>query len=805
MAINASSTTIFCQNIPRICLQGDQSQGYVFDPDSGCFVSQDGSGSAIVSEDGTEIIETINCFSAVADGLTNGFVIPWNAINEQSLVVTLDGLKQQDADYNIASTNTGTIVTLTTVPANGVEIEIFGYQVSDPNRIKRFKAIGVGTQSVYTIPWIANSKQSLIISVDGIIYQDSSYSLTYLSSGATVLTFVNPIADTSMLEIVGIQGFSSSSFKLYTDVGDNVTTDYTIPWYSSTCGSLLITIDGLKIHTDDYTVVANSNIESVVSFNTAPANLASIEIVGITGFIEDLHDVSVVGLNLGLIGESVYSSASEVDGLTTLEFRKLIGGQGITLSSDATAITIDSSGGGGGSFANIGTGAEVLVEPVGTTVEYRTIVQGNGMIITENPDNISIAFDGDSSTLNGLSDTDFARTMTSAGNGESLIKDATASPNSNFELYTIRAGSGIVVTRVNDDIIVADANGGNYVSIVDDYTAELDDAIVGVADTTMPRTITLTHTAIVGPGKTLTIKDESFAASGNPILIQGSSGQTIDGLANISIDVNGGSLSVYSDGSNWHSIEMNTAGGLTAVVDDLTPELGGNLDTNGHSIVSNSGQSIAITPDGSGRIILDGLIWPDSDGSAGYVLTTNGSNILSFQTPGLVGVIDDLSDVDTTTIPPVTDDVLTFNGTQWAPKLTAQYEQVVFRYTAGSGGDLTAVDAVVSSTDHITATVIDGANGIVRFTFSNYKYPPTSIMAYGQDHANNQWNIRDGSSFVGSRAVSIDGSGDADNPDLISDSTGTPPIELQMRQSDTGASANFGERAYLFVRFLMVG
>lgn len=69
------------------------------------------------------------------------------------------------------------------------------------------------------------------------------------------------------------------------------------------------------------------------------------------------------------------------------------------------------------------------------------------------------------------------------------------------------------------------------------------------------------------------------------------------------------------------------------VVSDTTPQLGGDLDVNGHSIVSASAGNIAITPDTTGDIVLDGLSWPQADGSADQVLKTNGSGQLSWVDP----------------------------------------------------------------------------------------------------------------------------------------------------------------------------
>ena len=70
----------------------------------------------------------------------------------------------------------------------------------------------------------------------------------------------------------------------------------------------------------------------------------------------------------------------------------------------------------------------------------------------------------------------------------------------------------------------------------------------------------------------------------------------------------------------------------TDVVGDTTPQLGGNLDVNGNSIVSASNGNIAITPNGTGSVVIDGLSHPQSDGSAGQFLKTDGSGNLSFAT-----------------------------------------------------------------------------------------------------------------------------------------------------------------------------
>lgn len=89
-------------------------------------------------------------------------------------------------------------------------------------------------------------------------------------------------------------------------------------------------------------------------------------------------------------------------------------------------------------------------------------------------------------------------------------------------------------------------------------------------------------------------------------------------------------ISSDSAGETVITIDASSSG-IANVVDDTTPQLGGNLDVNGNSIVSTSAGNIAITPDTTGSIVLDGLNWPQADGTSGQVLYTNGTGTLAFK------------------------------------------------------------------------------------------------------------------------------------------------------------------------------
>ena len=65
----------------------------------------------------------------------------------------------------------------------------------------------------------------------------------------------------------------------------------------------------------------------------------------------------------------------------------------------------------------------------------------------------------------------------------------------------------------------------------------------------------------------------------------------------------------YYNGSSFVAV---VAGAMTSLLVDSTPQLGGNLDVNGNSIVSASNGDITIAPNGSGEINLNGTVNTDN-------------------------------------------------------------------------------------------------------------------------------------------------------------------------------------------------
>ena len=144
--------------------------------------------------------------------------------------------------------------------------------------------------------------------------------------------------------------------------------------------------------------------------------------------------------------------------------------------------------------------------------------------------------------------------------------------------------------------------------ILEGPTDDDNETTFGVIDPTADRTINLPN------------------ASGTVLLTGTTENSFITGqssIASAGIDSGNDELLVSdADASSFKRITVDnlisSAGGLTSVAADTTPQLGGNLDVNGNDIVSVSDGNINLLPNGNGKVIIDG------NGSSGGVSITDG-------------------------------------------------------------------------------------------------------------------------------------------------------------------------------------
>jgi len=114
--------------------------------------------------------------------------------------------------------------------------------------------------------------------------------------------------------------------------------------------------------------------------------------------------------------------------------------------------------------------------------------------------------------------------------------------------------------------------------------------------------------------------DVTNAATGNAPSISATGGDT-------NIDV-----AIIPKGSGETKIGTGAAAATltSSGAHDLTLDTNSGTNSGAISIVDGANGNITLTPNGSGKVVLDGISFPNADGSADQILTTNGSGVLSF-------------------------------------------------------------------------------------------------------------------------------------------------------------------------------
>ena len=228
-------------------------------------------------------------------------------------------------------------------------------------------------------------------------------------------------------------------------------------------------------------------------------------------------------------------------------------------------------------------------------------------------------------------------------NSNDITGTGNISTTGNFTLTSTDAGSSAapIIELNRDSSSPADADylgqikfkgddDGGSSHVYAKITGKIQDASAGTEDGLIEfanvRAGSTTITARLKSDKFQLLNSMDLEVAGNTTLTGTLNGHTIPGGS--------GTIALTSDI------------GSTDVSGDSTPQLGGDLDVNGNAIVSASNGNIAITPNGSGKVIIDGLSHPQADGNAGQVLKTDGSGNLAFASVGsLAGAgIQNISD-----------------------------------------------------------------------------------------------------------------------------------------------------------------
>lgn len=235
-----------------------------------------------------------------------------------------------------------------------------------------------------------------------------------------------------------------------------------------------------------------------------------------------------------------------------------------------------------------------------------------------------------------------------------------------------QSGTWGITTNTNFDIIDEALHGQAQISIVGSQDLTTNDGSVSdgiktvIVLTGSPGATFELRVTPTDQEKHYTIKNETDSAC--RVIYKGVSYSTSNGVEIAS----GATQAVTGDGGGASGVFKSLTPN-TDLVNDVTPQLGGNLDVNGQSIVSVSNGNIEIVPhgtgavnvtgtanivgdldvdnvningnaitvtntnanlsldgNGTGKVLISNLSYPDTDGTANQVLTTNGSGTLSF-------------------------------------------------------------------------------------------------------------------------------------------------------------------------------
>jgi len=302
----------------------------------------------------------------------------------------------------------------------------------------------------------------------------------------------------------------------------------------------------------------------------------------------DIGDLASLTTSAG----SIVGAINEVDAA--------IGTGNFTVADDSSTTT------------EIALGVDTLTVLGGTGLE--TSLSGDILTISDSTSGVSAATYGSTTSIPVLTINDKGRitSATTAGITTSLTIADSSSTNGTIALatdtLTFEGGAGLSAA-ISGDVVTYNFDGVTFTNY--EYTATTGQATFGGSDNNGN---TLAYTA----GKIDVFLNGVRLASSDYTATNGST-------ISLSTGAIGGDILVAKA-----FVTVNTS--LIEIKYDTTPQLGGDLDVNGNSIVSVSNGDISITPDGTGDVILDGLKYPQADGTTGQFLKTDGSGQLAFAT-----------------------------------------------------------------------------------------------------------------------------------------------------------------------------
>jgi len=292
---------------------------------------------------------------------------------------------------------------------------------------------------------------------------------------------------------------------------------------------------------------------------------------------------------------------------------------------EADAITLNGTALGSLYSPIAGSSSIVTVGTIGTGTWQGTAVA-------------SAYLDADTAHLSTTQTFSGAKTFSAAAQFSNTVTVGENGTGYDVQLFGDTAGSSVLWDQSADDLILtnaglavgSDATGDLYYRNSSGYLARLG---VGSDGQVLTSTGTLPNwEAAAGGGHTIQEEGSSLTQRTNLNFVGAGVTATDDSGNNatkVTVTPTGASLPVTrSDGSTSDPIALTSAALGESLVSDTTPQLGGNLDVNGQSIVSASNGNINIAPNGSGVVQVGGTALLAND-TNNRVTTATGSGTLN--------------------------------------------------------------------------------------------------------------------------------------------------------------------------------
>jgi hypothetical protein len=356
--------------------------------------------------------------------------------------------------------------------------------------------------------------------------------------------------------------------------------------------------------------------------------------------------------------------------------------------------------------------------------------------------------------------------------------------------------NGTTIGHTDDTDLITLANGS--VTIAGDLTISGDDLTMGtntsghimVADGTNFNPVAVSGDVTIASNGAVTIANSAVeTAMLNANVISGQSAET-------SLDTSNDTLLMFDNSaSGLKKITLATLssglGGITDVVADTSPQLGGDLDVNGNGLVSTSNGNIALTPNGTGVVRIDGSNGIDiqsgsisikNSGTQSYVdfyCESSNAHYARLQAPAHSAFSGNI----TLTLPATTDTITGIAATQTltnktltSPKIN---EDVAVTATAT---EINLLDGVTSTTSELnildgvtsTASELNLVDGSSAGTIVNSK-----AVIYGSSGEVNATTLQIAGTSITSTASELN----------ILDGVTATATELNIMDGDTSASS----------------